>query len=148
LIINNGGGKMKKLLILAMMLGLLVGGCIGATGWIRNDGQPLDQAQFEKDREECNRGWEVAMTTDILFTGFILSAIHYTKAKNCMTAKGYIELIKYVVVAPKGKYYHLPNCEHISRVPNQYLKQMTYQEAETLGYNRCPSCFPSLPKSK
>jgi hypothetical protein len=56
-------------------------------------------------------------------------------------------LIEYVMVAPKGKYYHLPNCEHISRIPNRYLEKMTSTEAEALGYGRCLYCFPDPKKS-
>lgn len=141
---------MKRwILFLSLAICILVSGCVKNIGWIRSDGQPLDQVQFNKDREECNRGWAVYMTADILLTAGLLSVIHYAEAKHCMTTKGYVkEAVEYVMVAPKGKYYHLPNCEYISGIPNQYLKQMTSTEAGGLGYGRCSSCLPNPPKSK
>jgi hypothetical protein len=141
---------MKRwILFLSLAICILGSGCVKNVGWKRSDGQPIDQVQFNKDREECNRGWAVYMTADILLTAGLLSVIHYAEAKRCMTIKGYIkEMVENVFVAPRGKYYHLRNCQHISQIPNQYLKEMTSAEAEALGYGRCPSCFPDFPKSK
>jgi hypothetical protein len=83
---------MKKLIILAMVLVFfVVTGCVGSKGWSRKDGQPVDQEQFPKDREECNRGWGICLAVDILLTVGILSLIHYGEARHCMTVKGYVK---------------------------------------------------------
>lgn len=48
---------MKKLIMLVMVLVFfIVTGCVGSHGWTRKDGSPVNQEQFERDREECNRG--------------------------------------------------------------------------------------------
>jgi len=79
---------MKKLLMLAVVLGLLVG-CVSSKGWTRKDGQPINSVQFERDRDSCNKGWAVYMTADILVTAGILSIIHSVEAHHCMKVLGY-----------------------------------------------------------
>jgi hypothetical protein len=86
---------MKKmmflLLVLVLAMVLVVTGCVGSKGWVKKDGQPVDQEQFPKDREECNRGWGICLAVDIFLTVGILSLIHYGEARHCMTVKGYVK---------------------------------------------------------
>jgi hypothetical protein len=159
------GEEMKKLFLLAM-IGLLVSGCVGATGWVKGDGQPFDQAQFEKDREECNRGWGICLTVDILITGGFVSLIHYFEARHCITTKGYVrenskeEAIQnaskgktegekiipnkesrdeiWVMVWPEGRFYHLPPCPVVKSYNGLNMK---LKDAEKRGYMPCPHCI-------
>jgi hypothetical protein len=82
---------MKKIILVLLAMVILVSGCVGAKGWTKKDGTPIEPVQFEKDREECNRGWGICMAADLLLTVGILSTIHYFEAKHCMTVKGYVK---------------------------------------------------------
>jgi hypothetical protein len=81
---------MKKVAMFVILL--MMTGCVGAKGWSRQDGQPMDQERFNVDRWECNRGWETPMVVDILFTGGVLSWLHYREAKKCMLLRGYYQV--------------------------------------------------------
>jgi len=69
---------MKKMLVI-IMVGLFLGGCMSNKGWVRQDGQPIEQEQFQKDYQSCNRG------------AWTLSITQYVIAKKCMERKGYIK---------------------------------------------------------
>jgi hypothetical protein len=73
-----------------MVLGLLVSGDVGSSGWIKKDGQPVDQIQFSKDRKECNKGMVQMLTT----LSFGSALVHSSEPVHCMTAKGYIKEVK------------------------------------------------------
>ena len=81
---------MKKTMLVLLAMAML-SGCVGAKGWAKKDGTPIEPVQLEKDRDECNRGWAVCMAADILLTAGILSTIHYFEAKHCMILKGYVK---------------------------------------------------------
>jgi hypothetical protein len=138
---------MKKLIMLAMVLVFfIVTGCVGSHGWTRKDGSPVNQEQFERDREECNRGWAVRMAVDILFTAGILSLIYYFEAKHCMTVKGYEKVKEPQVMCysgPGAQYYHRPDCpsglKAISWDRRTYLFK---KDAEARGLIPCPVCNP------
>ena len=80
---------MKKLLVLAMVIGLLAMGCVSSKGWARKDGQPINTVQFQKDRKTCNKGWGICLAADILLTGGILSIVNSIEAHSCMKNLGY-----------------------------------------------------------
>ena len=43
-----------------------------------------------------------------------------------------------VVITAKGKKYHRPDC----RTVKQYVKELTVEEAQKLGYKPCKVCKP------
>ena len=43
-----------------------------------------------------------------------------------------------VVITAKGKKYHRPNCHTVK----QYVKELTVEEAQKLGYKPCKVCKP------
>ena len=160
---------MKKLFLLAVVLGLLVSGCVGSTGWARKDGKPVDRTQFEKDREECNRGWGICLTVDILVTGGFVSLIHYFEARHCMKVKDYVkevpkekitiqqdiqpkeeviskgkedkqEVMAFDRAPDSGLYYHRTDCTVGLKIHSR--RYMTKEQAEKKGLRPCPICKP------
>ena len=162
---------MKKLIMLAMVLVFfVVTGCVGSKGWVKKDGQPVDQEQFPKDREECNRGWGICLAADILLTVGILSLIHYGEARHCMTVKGYVKeqpkeetaTYKYrtqplaeskslsgntteelFIAGDSGpvRYYHRSDCSEMAHIHQNRVK-LTREQAEARGLKPCPICKP------
>ena len=137
---------MKRwILVLSLEICVLVSGCVGSTGWTKKDGQPFDQVQFEKDREECNRGWAVYMTADILLTAGLLSLIHYAEAKHCMTVKGYQKIKEPLYMAhsgPHARHYHQVDCpEGLRAISFDRRIYVSLEEAKARGLIPCPKCM-------
>jgi uncharacterized protein YceK len=84
---------MKKLIMLAMVLGLLLNGCASSPQWIKQGATPqeaeADYFQCRQDSEKYEHGWWWA----IPYVGVFMGASNAARVKNeqnsCMRAKGY-----------------------------------------------------------
>ena len=84
---------MKKLIALAMVLGLLLSGCAASDHWIKPGATPqeaeADYFQCRQDSEKYEHGWYWAIPYVGIFMGAQNAKRVVNERESCMRAKGY-----------------------------------------------------------